>query len=131
MKKIASALVSLVAVLLLAFTLTACSTNVVGTYKFKSMTYTENGIQMNIEAGKDIMAGMSVTEDFMVIEIKDDNTFTISAMGETVEGTWTVEGKTLKLEVEGEVQEATLKGKTLTMTTDMTGQESTITFKKK
>lgn len=131
-KRIVAALVAMVAVFVLALSLTACSTSFVGTYKFKSMSYTEGGIQMNLEAGQEFMMGITITEDFYVLEIKEDNTCTMSVMAgsETIEGTWTAEGKTLKIELDGEIQEATLSGKTLTMHMDMDGTNATITFKK-
>lgn len=129
-KKIAISLVSLMAILVLAFSMSACATNFVGTYKIDSMVVKSDGEQITIKVGEEIMNGITLTEDYMVIEVKDDNTFTITVAGQTMDGTWTSEGRTLKLDIDGEVQEATLKGKTLTISGDMYGSDSTITFKK-
>lgn len=129
-KKITISIISLMAVLVLAFSMAACSTSFVGTYKIESMTYESAGMQMTIKVGQDMGGGVALTEDYMVIEVRDDNTFTLTAAGESMEGTWTSEGKTLKLDLEGEVQDATLSGKTLTLSGDMFGASATITFKK-
>lgn len=132
MKKIIVTVAAIISVLVLGVMLAGCSSNAAGTYKFQSMKYSEGGMEMNYEVGKEIM-GVSISEDFMVLELKDDGTFSMTTKmsgTETETGTWTQEGKTVKLKVSGVEQTATLSGSTLVLEMEEEGTSSSVTFKK-
>ena len=117
-KTIAGALLVAVATVILCVCLTACSTNIVGSYKFYSMKGKEGGIEINY-IGK-------ITEDFMTLTVNEDNTFAISAMGSETKGTWKEEGGKYILTIAGQDQEVSVSGNKLTMKQG----ENQITFKK-
>ncbi len=81
---------------------------------------------MTYEVGESY-EGMSITEDFCVIDIEEDNTLTITMMGSSAEGTWsTNEDGNVVLTIEGEDVVVTISGSQLTMS----GDGVTIVFKK-
>ena len=93
----------------------ACGSNPVGIWKFKSMTGEYGGVAVDYKAG-DKMNGVSLTENFCVIEIKEDKTFTMTLFGEKMEGgTWEEKDGKLLLTADGVVSEAKVSGKTLEM----------------
>lgn len=122
MKKFRLTLVALLMFVVSIFGLASCGDkSYAGTYKFESVTVTAAGETVTVKAGEDYM-GMSFSENFMVVELKEDGTVVMTAMKQSMEGTWekseadsgkivitiddeaeTVEcdGKTLKLEEEG------------------------------
>lgn len=73
---------------------------------------------MNVEAGGEFM-GMTISEDYMVLTVNDDNTFTMATnMGGTgsssVDGTWEQKDGKYYFTIAGESVEFTLSGSTLT-----------------
>ena len=119
MKKVKSLLITTILAVCAAiacFAFAACSddTAVEGTYKFSSMTMTIEGTTTTVNAGESYM-GMTVNSDYVVLEIKDDGTFSMTGMGQTQEGTWVEEDGVVKLTVDGETLDAKHSGKTLTM----------------
>lgn len=116
MKKKVAGLVAVLCLCVMA--LAACSSGT-GTYKFSSMTFTDDGETMTFNAG-DEFEGETLSADMFVLELKKDDTFTMTSplMGsdEAQSGTWKKDGKTITLTVDGESITATLDGKTLTIT---------------
>ncbi len=95
----------------------ACGSSVEGTYKFDNLSYSQGGVTINAQAGEEFM-GMTVSENFYVIELKKDGVCTISmTMGndsESFDGTWEKDGDTIKLTADGTTVNATLDGDSLT-----------------
>ena len=116
MKKILVTIMS--ALLLVCSVIMVGCGSVVGTYKFKSLSGSEGGIEINVEAGEEFM-GMTITEDFMVIELKEDGSCVMTMYGETTEGaTWVKDGDKVIITAEGEEQALTIDGNKLVMTQD-------------
>ena len=82
---------------------------------------TVDGITETVSVGEE-----GITEDFAVLEVKEDNTFTMSTMmgGSPVSGTWEEKDGKLVLTAEGQSIEATLDGDKLTMSMQTTGGAS-------
>lgn len=120
MKKLKLALLSLLAFVVGAFCLVACGeSNYEGTYKFASVTMSENGTTTTIKVGE-TYEGRTLTEDFMVIELKNGGKAVASQMGETVNGTWEkaeTKGQ-IVITVDGDPQTFTCDGTTMTMEYD-------------
>ena len=127
MKKFLSFLmVSVLAIL--CFACVGCKSNskltessVVGTYKLQSMSY--GGITITAGTSAD---GYMFTEDYCVLDIFADKTFTIAIKEEGSDtGTWKISSNKLILtDSEGEDQEATLKNGVLTMKMIDTDEDS-------
>lgn len=98
MKKVLAALLSSIAIIALCIGMTACSTTFTGTWKLSKMTISAGGVTQVIEVGKEYN-GMTIAADAIILEIKDDNTYTLKgqmsdAMGGEQSGTWEeTEGK--------------------------------------
>ncbi len=98
MKKVLAALLSSIAIIALCIGMTACSTTFTGTWKLSKMTISAGGVTQVIEVGKEYN-GMIIAADAIILEIKDDNTYTLKgqmsgAMGGEQNGTWEeTEGK--------------------------------------
>lgn len=116
MKKFGAILVAVLCICCM-LTFTGCS-KIEGTYKFESMSYVQGGISINVEVGEEYQ-GVSLNEDFYVLEIAKDGTFTMTVMSmHTIEGTWEkVDGKYV-LTADDEPITVEIKGKTLTMEED-------------
>ncbi len=73
------------------------------------------GLEINVKVGDKLMGVVELTEDYMVLEIKEDNTFTMTAMGEKGEsGTWKQDGGKVVLTVDGEDMTVDLSGSSIT-----------------
>ncbi len=132
MKKLVATISAVVTTVLMCVLLTACSGSIVGTYKFSSMSMTLPGMEMNYKAGEEYN-GMTLTEDAIILEVKEDNTFTLTAnMGgmPSANGTWKEEDGKYILTMEGEDQPVTLNGKELTMDMSQEGMSMKIVLKK-
>lgn len=132
-KKIAVAIVAAFAAALLAVAFAACTASYAGTYKFSSMSVDMGGVSVEYVAGEKFL-GVAITEDAFVLEIKDDNTWTMTAnfLGETeiTEGTWRSDGGlVLVAESDSEIV-VRVDGNTLVMTQTEDGTTASITFKK-
>ncbi len=115
MKKVIASIVTVIAVFALCLTLAACSTGIAGTYKFESMSMDQGGLKIELKVGESYM-GVSLSEDAIVMTVKDDNTFEIKMnMGdETTEtGTWEEKDGKYYLTADGETIEVALDGNTL------------------
>lgn len=140
MKKLKKLLVVFLAVAALAicslcFAACGSSNSAVGTWKFSSMTTTAEGVTIDVKAGESYM-GITLSEDYLVIEIKDDGTWvlTTTMMGEsdTQEGTWTQDGKTISFVSDGKTQNGTIDGDELTLSSgDDFGADMTLVFTRK
>ena len=112
----------------LCFLLSGCfllpAPTIHGTYKFQSMSYKQNGVEINIEVGEEFMGMMTLSEDFMVIVLNEDGTATLTAASmdsrEFEEGTWAETGEENKIIVtfENDPQICECDGKTLTIESD-------------
>ena len=94
-----------------------------GTYKFSKMTYVENGVQVEIKAGEEIMGMVTISEDFMTITLNEDGTAVMKMVEEEeteIEtGTWEeVDSETIKITFDGESQTYKCDGKTITVEED-------------
>lgn len=115
-KAIFGGILATLATVILCVCLTACSTNIVGTYKFYSMKVEMEGAKIDLKVGDKFMGMIELTEDYMVLTINDDNTLTLTAMGEqATTGSWSEEDGKYYLTIAGEKQEITVSGNTLTM----------------
>ena len=97
-----------------------------GTYKFKSMTYTEGGMEIEIKAGEKFMGMMTISEDFMKITLNKDGTvvmvsssFEDSTDTESETGTWSKSEKgKIAITFDGETQLCECDGKKLVFEED-------------
>lgn len=131
MKKILTVISAAIAAVVIAVLFAACSSNYVGTYKFSSMKMDMGGAIIEVKAGEEFQ-GMTLTEDYMVLEIKDGDTWTMTTMGSGSEsGTWKTEGDNIILtDSSGESITATLSGNTLTISQTQDGMTVTIVMVK-
>ncbi len=130
MKKLVATISAVVTTVLMCVLLAACSGSIVGTYKFSSMSMTAPGMEINVKAGEEYM-GTTLKEDYIVLEVKEDNTFTMTTAGaEAVNGEWREEDGKYILTVAGEDQTVTLKGNELTMEMSQSGMSSKVVLKK-
>ncbi len=117
MKKLTMAIVSAL-LLVCMMVMTGCSIgSPAGTYKFESMSASGEGIEINLEVGEEYM-GMTLTEDFIVIELREDGTCLLTMFGEGIEGTWVKEDKTILIETEEGQTPLTISGKKITLEMD-------------
>ncbi|MDY6023475.1 MAG: hypothetical protein SPJ19_01530 [Candidatus Borkfalkiaceae bacterium] len=102
--------------------LTACGGKVEGTYKFKTLSYQEGGMTIELEAGEKFMGMITLTEDFAVLTLNADGSavMTMKADGEeTSIGTWTkAEKGKIVLTFDGESQTVACDGKKIEIETD-------------
>ena len=117
MKKVKGLLITTILAVCAAiacFAFAACSSGLEGTYKFSSMTVTEGETTTTIESGESYM-GITLDEDYIVLELKKGGDFSMKAMGQTQKGTWKEEKDVIKLTANGSTIEAKHSGKTLTL----------------
>ncbi len=130
MKKLMATISAVIATALMCVLIAACSSgSFTGTYKFSSMSMSGNGMNMNLKVGEEYM-GVSLTEDYVILEVKEDNTFTMTTAGQEQSGTWKEEDGKYVLTMDGEDQTATLKGKELTLESSEGGMNAKIILKK-
>ena len=93
-----------------------------GTYKFKSMSYQESGVTVELVAGEKFMNSITLTEDFMVITLEESGIATMvsaTAPGEGGTGTWLAkEDKKVEITFNGETMVCDCDGKTLSIDVD-------------
>lgn len=131
--KMFTALCAAIAAIVLAISFAACG-NAAGTYKFSSMEVDMGGMKVSVTAGEAFM-GMTITEDAFVLELKDDNTWTMSVnfggATDVTEGEWSAEGSTVTLtDDSGVSQSGKLDGKNFILSSDVEGMSASITFTK-
>ena len=131
--KMFTALCAAIAAIVLAISFAACG-NAAGTYKFSSMEVDMGGMKVSVTAGEAFM-GMTITEDAFVLELKDDNTWTMSVnfggTTDVTEGEWSAEGSTVTLtDDSGVSQSGKLDGKNFILSSDVEGMSASITFTK-
>lgn len=115
MKKLVATLSAVISTVLMCVLIAACSnTSFTGTWKFSSMSMSGNGVSVNLKVGEEYM-GVTISEEYVTLEVKEDNTFTITTAGQTQNGTWKEEDGKYILTVDGDDQTATINGKELTM----------------
>ena len=110
--------------LCLCFAFTGCSGKMEGTYKFKSMSYNQGGVSVELKVGEKFMGAITLSEDFMTVTLNEDGTVSMAINtgetgSETTTGTWTKkdDGK-IEITVDGEAQSCTCDGKTLVIEVD-------------
>lgn len=133
MKKVLTIISAAIAAVVIAVLFAACSANYAGTYKFSSMSIDMGGATVEIKAGEEFQ-GVTLTEDAMVLEIKDDETWTMTTnMGGSMSesGTWTTssEGIVLKSSDGSEIV-GKLSGNTLTIEQTESGMSMSISMTK-
>lgn len=107
--------------LCLCFLFTGCfDKGIEGTYKFKSMTWTEGNIEMEIKAGEKVNGMMTLSEDYMKITLNKDGSAVMVSSSfeskdmETETGTWVkAEKGKIAITVGGETQLCECNGKKL------------------
>ena len=119
-KTIASVILTALATMILCVCLTACSSNIAGTYKFYSMKGDMGGVSIDVKVGDKLMGMITLTEDYMVLTINEDNTATMKTGETTMNGKWSKEDGKYYLEFDGEKQEIQISGNKLTMSQDGT-----------
>ena len=72
---------------------------------------------MEIEAGEEFM-GVTITEDFLTIELNDDGTGSMTTQGTTVNITWTEEDDEIKVTSNGDTQIFKKDGRNLSVQMD-------------
>lgn len=126
MKKLKAILLSLFVFVVGAFCLVACGeSNYEGVYKFAAMTISEEGAATTIKAGE-TYEDMTLTEDYIVIELKSGGKAVVSSMGESISGTW-AKGETegqIVITIGGDPQTFACDG--TTMTKNENGREITL-----
>lgn len=136
MKKILTAVTAALAAVILAVAFAACSTSYVGTYKLGSMKMVSGGMTIEYVAGQ-AYNGVTISEDACTLEIKDDETWTMSmnlaGMTNDSEGTWsTNDDGDLVLSAGGDDIVVKLDGKQLVFEIDAGGgMNITLTMNKK
>lgn len=134
MKKFLTAVVTALTVALLAICFAACGkADYVGTYKFYSMSVSGNSFSMEYKVGETAMGGDTITEDYLVLEVKEDGTFVMSGAmygGSSQNGTWSDDGGKLALTIDSETTTGTLSGDKLTISETEEGYTSTIVLVK-
>ena len=118
MKKNKVLLIVMVAVMVISVMLVMTGCSAVGVYKFKSMSQTQGGTEMSFEVGEKYMGMITLTEDFATLELNSDGTakLTISYGGsQTTKGTWTQNGSTIELTMNGSTTTAQIGFGTITI----------------
>ena len=125
MKKKLMWLMALAVMVVSVFALVACGSSKAGTYKFYSLKVEQGGVSVELKAGEKFMGFMTLSEDVMVVELKEDGTVTVSSsMGGSAEvetGTWKENeedsGK-IDITIGGETETFECNGKELRMVQD-------------
>ncbi len=91
--------------------------NLAGTYKFRSLSGSEGGIEIHVDVGEEYN-GVTITEDFIVLELYDGGTCKLTAYNQTLSGVWSSEGNKITVTADGEDTVFVKKGKKLTMVED-------------
>lgn len=125
MKRITTLILGVLLCIACALSIGCVSSSLDGTYKFKTMTGEKNGETITVNVGEQFPADsakFTVTEDFIVIELKKDFTFMLSSTSnqETANifgGKWEKDENVLVLTPDGNVLnpiECEIKNKTIT-----------------
>lgn len=100
------------------FSAIACTptpTDVTGkTYVFSEMEMHGGGMDISIKAGDNFM-GTVLDKDYMSFTFNADGTVVAIVEGESMDGTWSQNGKTVTITIQDEPQDFTATGNTLTM----------------
>lgn len=132
MKKLIMQLGAAVAALIMCVMIASCGKEeITGTWKFYSESMSFEGISVELKVGLDYN-GIKITEDFMTLEVREDNTFTLTTQEETVSGTWKKEsGKQYSLTgSDGIPQIVNVDGNVLTMEASEDGLAVKVVFDK-
>jgi hypothetical protein len=116
MKKILAGIFTALTTIILCLVIAGCSSSVAGTYKFESMTTTVGETSTTVKVG-DEYSGKTLTADYMVYELKSDNTFSATYEGSTTAttGTWEEKDGKVILTVGTTTAEFTYSNNKLTM----------------
>ena len=112
MKKLTVSLAMLLAVVIMAFSFTACGVS--GRYEFESVTIAGT----TYKEGDSIPLAGTINKDDFYIVLNKDGTCTVKVYNAQSEksGTWTQDGKTIKFSISGiSIGEATRDGRKLTL----------------
>lgn len=101
--------------LCICFAFTGCTPKLEGTYKFKSLSYEQEGVSVNIEVGEKYMGMITLSEDYVVVTLNEDGSANMkSAESEALTGTWDkTENNKIDLTFEGEALSCECDGETL------------------
>lgn len=94
MKRAKLFITTLLSALLVCFCLifAGCEKKIEGTYKFESITYTENNVTYEVKAGETFMGMITLSEDVMTIVLNEDGSVSFKSqlgnVSETQVGTW-------------------------------------------
>jgi ABC-type oligopeptide transport system substrate-binding subunit len=140
MKKILIGILTALTTIILCLTISACTDpnngsatdsgefTYAGTYKFKSLTETRDGVSTTINVG-DTIDGVTYSADYLVYVLKDDNTvtmtYTITDRNISYNGTWEERDSKLFLTFESEL-EAHYSNNTITITDESYGQTTVL-----
>ena len=91
-----------------------------GTYKFNQMSYTEQGMSVDLKVGEKFMNMITLTEDYITITLNEDGTVSMTTAGELpVTGSWAENGKDkINLTFNSETITCDCDGKTLIMASE-------------
>lgn len=116
MRKIVTGIAVMLVAIMSSLVMVGCSSDLsAGTYKFSKMSGEMEGMKIDVSVGDKLMGVVELTEDYMTLEIKDDGTAVLSAMGNSIEGEWEKKDGKYYLTVDGESQEITVKKNTITI----------------
>ena len=136
MKRTAKALFTLALCIGMTLALTACSngggsSSMEGKYVISSMMVGEDDYLEQVMSMAEAMEEEINLEDIMYFEFSGADTVIMGSEGETVTGTYKLDGKTLTLTADGEEQIATVDGNSFTIKYDEDGMQGALTFTKK
>ena len=118
MKKAIAGILSSALIIAICVMMTACSTSIVGEWKFYSMHQEQNNVTVDIKAGESYM-GVTISEDAIVLTINEDGSaelkMNMAGQSANLKGTWEEKEGKYYLTFEGESQEITVKGGKLSM----------------
>lgn len=125
MKKKLMWLMALAVMVVSVFAFVACGSSKAGTYKFYSMKGEELGMSIELKAGEKFMGFITLDEDFITVELKEDGTVTMSTAmlgeAEIETGTWKEneeDSSKIDITIAGETETWECNGKELHMEQD-------------
>lgn len=113
MRNMKTKFLSLVMALAMVLSLAACGGGSGGSGLAGSTWVLSGGSQEGVTVNQDALE--SVLGGSMTCTFEEDGTVVVELAGVSVEGTWTQDGNTVELDIQGEIDTMTLDGDTLSM----------------
>ena len=113
MRNMKTKFLSLVMALAMGLCLAACGGGSGGSGLAGSTWVLSGGSQEGVTVNQDALE--SVLGGSMTCTFEEDGTVVVELAGVSVEGTWTQDGNTVELDIQGEIDTMTLDGDTLSM----------------